>query len=145
MFLGDNGEIVTINSNRKRQGSNPTKAGEYDVLLIDPDNNAITRRIELADVMGNKERSMLRFLHCKRQTLFMVDLGLNKIYNLSLRDNSSVRVFGTPGKADGQFADPAGLVSDSFGNFIVADAGNNRLQVIIYFLFDLQKFLQNDY
>ena len=39
----------------------------------------------------------------------------------------------------GQFRDPAGLVSDSFGNFILADAGNHRLQ-----LFDKsQKFVGN--
>ena len=29
----------------------------------------------------------------------------------------------------GQFRDPAGLVSDSIGNVILADAGNHRLQV----------------
>ena len=29
----------------------------------------------------------------------------------------------------GQFKDPAGLVTDSFGNLILADAGNHRLQM----------------
>ena len=47
----------------------------------------------------------------------------------TLNDNTSVRKFGTFGKSDGQFRDPAGLVSDSFGNVILADAGNHRLQV----------------
>ena len=47
--------------------------------------------------------------------------------------------FGTTGKSDGQFMDPAGLVSVSIGNVILADAGNHSLQV-----FDKsQKFVGN--
>ena len=35
------------------------------------------------------------------------------------------------GKKEGQFFDPAGLVTDDMGNLIVNDAGNDRLQVSV--------------
>ena len=79
--------------------------------------------------LQDKKNSKCRFLHCSGSRLYIVDLGLNCVYILSLKDSTSVRKFGTSGKSDGQFRDPAGLVSDSFGNVILADAGNHRLQV----------------
>jgi hypothetical protein len=43
-----------------------------------------------------------------------------------------VWTFGSTGKGNGQFSDPAGLAIDSVGNTIIADSRNHRLQVIIY-------------
>ena len=44
-------------------------------------------------------------------------------------ESSTVRTFGGLGRGSGQFTDPAGLAIDMSGNFIIADAGNHRLQV----------------
>ena len=61
-----------------------------------------------------------------------MDLGLDCVYVLSLKE-TVVRSFGSTGKKNGQFSDPAGLVSDQFGNTIIADSRNHRLQVKSYF------------
>ena len=45
--------------------------------------------------------------------------------------SNKVRTFGMEGKKEGQFFDPAGLVTDDMGNLIVNDAGNDRLQVSV--------------
>ena len=42
----------------------------------------------------------------------------------------SAVVFGDCGDEVGQFYKPAGIVVDDFGNSIVVDSGNNRLQLI---------------
>jgi DNA-binding beta-propeller fold protein YncE len=54
--------------------------------------------------------------------------GLNYVYVMNL-ENPTVRTFGGFGKNGGQFSDPAGVAVDSSGNFVIADAGNHRLQV----------------
>ena len=61
-----------------------------------------------------------------------MDLGFDCVYVLSLKE-TIVRSFGETGKKNGQFWDPAGLVSDQFGNTIIADSRNHRLQVKPYF------------
>ncbi len=43
---------------------------------------------------------------------------------------SFVQTIGSSGQAAGQFLTPMGLVIDTFGQLYVADAGNNRIQVI---------------
>ena len=96
-------------------------------MIIDPESDQIIQRIELADIISDKNLSKCRFLHFGNRKLFVVDLGLNCVYVMNLEDMKT-RTFGKMGKREGQFVDPAGLVTDSFGNFIVADAGNNRLQ-----------------
>jgi len=131
LTTNEDGNIFTINSNSraKNKEGNPTAKGEIDIIEIDVETNSIVRQIELADIIQDKKNSKCRFLHCSGSRLYIVDLGLNCVYILSLKDNTSVRKFGTSGKSDGQFRDPAGLVSDSIGNVILADAGNHRLQV----------------
>ena len=56
------------------------------------------------------------------------------------------------GKKEGQFFDPAGLVTDDMGNLIVNDAGNDRLQVSVLMqenvtnsFFHLSNITLNDY
>lgn len=124
LTTNESGQFITINS-----GGSVTQRGEHDVLIIDPDTDSIVNRIELADVISDKEKSKCRFLHYFGKKLFVVDLGLNCVYVMSLKD-MKVKTFGSQGKGDGQFIDPAGLVTDPYGNFIVADAGNHRLQVM---------------
>ena len=43
---------------------NPTARGETDVFIIDVETGAVSQRIELCDVIGerNKEKSKCRFL-----------------------------------------------------------------------------------
>jgi len=128
----EDGNIFTINHNphvgREKEG-NVTAKGEIDIVEIDIENDTVIRQIELVDVIQNVKETKCRFLHCNGNKLYIADLGLDCVYILSLKDNTSVRKFGTKGKADGQFKDPAGLVTDSFGNLILADAGNHRLQM----------------
>lgn len=126
----ESGNIFTINHNQgKEKEGNVTAKGEVDIVEIDVVNDTVIRQIELVDVIQNTKESMCRFLHCNGNKLYIADLGLNCVYVLSLRDSTSVRKFGKVGKSDGQFKDPAGLVTDSFGNLILADAGNHRLQM----------------
>jgi len=132
LTTNESGNIFTINHNPhvgKEKEGNVTAKGEVDIVEIDIENNTVIRQIELVDVIKNIKETKCRFLHCNGNRLYIADLGLDCIYILSLRDNTSVRKFGTKGKADGQFKDPAGLVTDSFGNLILADAGNHRLQM----------------
>ena len=51
--------------------------------------------------LQDKKNSKCRFLHCSGSRLYIVDLGLNCVYILSLKDSTSVRKFGTSGKSDG--------------------------------------------
>ena len=66
--------------------------------------------------------------------------------------SNKVRTFGMEGKKEGQFFDPAGLVTDDMGNLIVNDAGNDRLQVSVLMqenvtnsFFHLSNITLNDY
>ena len=127
--LANNDEyLCTVNTNRNKKHDSLTKPGENDVLFIDVDKNVIVRKIELEDIIPDKEKSMIRFIHLDKQRLFLCDLGLNKIFIINLKTVEAFSM-GTAGKGRGQFIDPAGLATDAFGNFIVADAGNHQLHV----------------
>jgi len=56
-------------------------------------------------------------------------LGLNKVYILNNETGKVVR-FGKTGKRDGSFKDVAGISVDKKGDMIIADAGNNRENMI---------------
>jgi DNA-binding beta-propeller fold protein YncE len=130
--LATDGEdnLITINTNvGNSKPDNPTRKGEQDVIIINIATDNITRRIELEDVIPDKSKSKCRFLHCLNgKRVYIVDLGFDCVYVLSLKE-TIVRSFGETGKKNGQFWDPAGLVSDQFGNTIIADSRNHRLQV----------------
>ncbi len=50
-----------------------------------------------------------------------------------MRDGAPIRTFGSKGIDNGQFgAGHCGLAFDSEGNLVVADCGNNRVQVLRY-------------
>ena len=80
-------------------------------------------------MIPDKSRSKCRFLYCLNgRKVYIVDLGLDCVFVLSLRE-TIVRTFGCTGKRNGEFSDPAGLAADFFGNTIIADSRNHRLQV----------------
>lgn len=122
------GNILTINTNPRGIPDCITKEGETDVLKIDFEADVILEKIELVDIIQDRNKSKCRFLQCDGRKVYVVDLGLNQIYVLTL-GKQLVRKFGLPGRQLGEFRDPAGIAVDSVGNMIVADAGNNRLQV----------------
>ena len=101
----EDGNIFTINHNphvgREKEG-NVTAKGEIDIVEIDIENDTVIRQIELVDVIQNIKETKCRFLHCNGNKLYIADLGLDCVYILSLKDNTSVRKFGTKGKADGK-------------------------------------------
>ena len=76
-------------------------------------------------------RSMCRFLGYCKNNLFVVDMGLHCIYSLAEEEGKqNLTAFGDRGDQVDQLKDPAGIVVDDYGNSIVADSGNNRLQLI---------------
>lgn len=54
--------------------------------------------------------------------------GCIKVFKLS--DGTLLKTIGSKGSEPGQFNEPEGIAIDKDGNIIVADAGNNRVQVI---------------
>ena len=80
-------------------------------------------------MIPDKNKSKCRFLYCLNgKRVYIVDLGLDCVFVLSLKE-TIVRSFGSSGKKNGQFSDPAGLASDQFGNTIIADSRNHRIVV----------------
>lgn len=122
------GRVITINTNAFGNFPNITRKGEIDLLFIDVESSRVIDRVELVDVIPDLKKSKCRFLQCDGKKIYIADLGLDCVYVLSMPKNV-VRTFGESGKNPGQLGDPAGLVVDSYGNTIVADAGNHRLQV----------------
>lgn len=122
------GNILTINTNPRGNPNCITKEGETDILRINFEEDVILEKIELVDIIDDAKLSKCRFLQCDGRKVYVVDLGLNQIYVLTL-GKQLVRKFGKLGRNLGEFRDPAGIAVDSFGNMIIADAGNNRLQV----------------
>ena len=55
--------------------------------------------------------------------------GLNKVQYFSVTTGQYIGQFGCNGKENGQFSSPRGMSTDGKGNILVADYGNNRVQV----------------
>lgn len=123
------GHLLTLNTNAFGfPTNNITVKGQTDLLYLDINTGSIVRQIELCDIIANAALSKCRFLHCRGSKIYVVDLGLDQIYVLdSLK--TWVRKFGATGKFFGQFADPAGLVTDRKGVTLVADSRNHRVQI----------------
>jgi len=124
------GRLVTINENkggRVRERSDGTRAGESDLLFFNLSTGSLVKRVELADVIADKEKSKCRFLtRGFSGSLVITDLGMDRVYILDLV-TKGVKMFGHTGSGPGCFKDPAGLAVDSVGNMLVADSKNHRL------------------
>ncbi len=64
--------------------------------------------------------------------VFTVEAGIGSIFPARVQEFSSegafIRTFGSYGTADGRFATPEAIATDSSGNVWVADTGNNRIE-----------------
>jgi len=122
------GNVITINTNPRGIGNCITKRGETDILVIDFENDIVIEKIELEDIIEDKSKSACRYLHCNGRKIYVVDLGLDLVYVLSV-GSPNVKAFGKSGRFSGQWQDPAGIAVDTAENMIIADACNNRIQV----------------
>jgi len=123
------GHLVTINENKGARAecrAGGTAPGEADLLFFSLSTGQVVRRVELADVIADKERSKCRFLTRGLHGLVITDLGMDRVYVLDPATRG-VTMFGGAGSGPGRFADPAGLAVDSQGNMLVADSRNHRL------------------
>jgi len=141
MTEDEEGLLVTINENkgtawRRGKGKKEemkvadggTMIGETDLLFFDVETGQLVKRMEMADIIKDKQRSKCRFLTSWQGKLLITDLGMDCVYTLDLA-TKGVAVCGKTGSGPGCFSDPAGLVVDSKGNWLVADSRNHRLCV----------------
>jgi len=133
------GLLVTINENKGRawrkgkisdqdKSEDGTGLGETDLLFFSVETGQLVKRMEMASIILDKQRSKCRFLTSWEDKLLITDLGMDCIYTLDLA-TKGVAVCGKSGRGPGCFSDPAGLVVDSQGNWLVADSRNHRLCV----------------
>ena len=61
--------------------------------------------------------------------LYVSDNNLHRVQYFSATTGQYIHQFGCNGKENGQFSSPRGMSTDGKGNILVADYGNNRVQV----------------
>eukprot|EP00092_Neocalanus_flemingeri_P040834 GFUD01044453.1.p1 GENE.GFUD01044453.1~~GFUD01044453.1.p1 ORF type:complete len:601 (+),score=162.83 GFUD01044453.1:671-2473(+) len=126
------GRVITINCNVGSGGAGDlTDLGQTDIFYIDTSSGAVVKRVEMIDIVGEaKDKSACRFITYQKEKLYVVDMELDCVYVLFLKDGEEqAEVFGSTGNKAGQFRDPAGLVVDNTGTMMVVDSKNNRLQL----------------
>ena len=117
------GNVLTINTNPEGINNCITRQGETDILRINFETNTILEKIELVDIINDNIRPRCRFLDCEGSNVYVVDLGLNPILAIGcFLDETIVKMFVSTGKNIGEFKDSAGIVVDSMGDMIIADA-----------------------
>lgn len=87
--------------------------------------NAVIDEFRISDIprIGNSDTCNYRIL--------VADSGNHRIQAFDAGGNF-VSAYGSYGSGSGRFNNPQGLAVDSSGNVIVADKGNNRLQVLSF-------------
>ena len=88
---------------------------------------------QLEDVVMEEMRpqSMCLYLGYSNNKLWIVDIGLHCVYSIFGEDGEeAAAACGNFGDEVGEFDNPAGIAMDQYGNAILADLGNNRLQLI---------------
>ncbi|XP_013421961.1 tripartite motif-containing protein 3 [Lingula anatina] len=79
----------------------------------------------LAGVHGSK----CRFMDCYDDIVVVSDLGQSHMYIVKQQGGQVVKEFGGFGRRPGEFNEPSGVGIDAFGNIVVADSKNDRVQV----------------
>ncbi|KAG7170830.1 E3 ubiquitin-protein ligase TRIM71-like 3, partial [Homarus americanus] len=137
LALDEAGNLLTL-----EEGS----CGTINILTVCPIKKAVTARVKVElqisypDIPFSKPR-FLAWHSCN--TLLVVDLGIDRIFQVDYKMGYCIKSFGTPGKASGQFNDPAGITSDNLGYIYIADSRNHRIQVYDPFL-DFACILEKD-
>ena len=118
----DKGYFVTINQVFEVQGCLvlPEKT---DLVYIDPNTGEIVKWVNMVDVIEDPRRSNCRYLAIKDCIVYVVDIGLGRVYRLQ---GDQADVFGD----ERGFKGPMSLTVDSVGNLLIADTVNKRLSVI---------------
>ncbi|KAL4231067.1 hypothetical protein ACF0H5_008650 [Mactra antiquata] len=74
------------------------------------------------------QASKCRFLAVSENNVFVSDLGISSVYITTFK-GIFVRTVGWPGIGIQQFNEPSGITTDIYGNVVIADSRNNRVQV----------------
>ena len=129
------GRIITINTNasvRDPGKGTKTKRGQTDIFYFTKGGH-LAKIVELEDVVMEEMRpqSMCLYLGYSNNKLWIVDIGLHCVYSIFGEDGEeAAAACGNFGDEVGEFDTPAGIAVDQCGNAILADSGNNRLQLI---------------
>lgn len=116
----DQGRMVTIIDGPGRAAC---------LVFFDVAADKMVKERSLGDIIEGEDvfKSMCRFLTHSRGRLYVVDLGLDRVYVLDCSTGELIKKFGASGKGPGCFNDPAGLGVDGQGNMVVADSRNHRV------------------
>ena len=125
------GRIVTINRCLDGDKGELTMRGETDIMYVDVEKEKIVKRVEMIDIIEDREKTDCVALIMHKDKLYVVDTGLDCIYTLFHEDGEDqAEVFGTSGRQETQFSGVSSVVVDDEGNMVISDTRNNRLQVV---------------
>lgn len=82
LTMDGEGRVVTLNSNTGIGGCGKlTALGQTDVFYLDIPTGAVVKRVELEDILGeHQKKSDCRFLTWVKEKLYIVDMGLSRVY-----------------------------------------------------------------
>ena len=133
------GNLVTINRNRKRNNMNVkiTHCGETDIFFIDVETDKVVKRYQMAELIDDAAQevhltsdvSACKYLGYWKSELYVIDHGLDCIFILD-KSGTESRIFGKRGVKEGEFRDPTGIIIDDCGTMMILDNRNNRIQLI---------------
>jgi len=130
MAVDNLGRIVIINKCGEGDEGRLTLRGETDILYIDIMKEKVVKRVEMVDIIAEKEKTICKALTMYKDKLYVVDNGLDCVYTLFHEDGEDqAEVFGSPGRREAQFSGVSAVVLDDEGNSVISDTRNNRLQL----------------
>ncbi|XP_053654563.2 tripartite motif-containing protein 3 [Cherax quadricarinatus] len=123
LCIDDEGKLLTIEAHSH---------GSINVLTICPQKRSVVAKmavdlgLSFLELQNSKPRFLMWY---QKEEILVVDLGLNCINVINYKNGKLLYKFGENGFGHGQFSDPAGITSDSYGNIYIADSRNHRIQV----------------
>ena len=130
MAVDNLGRIVIINRCGEGDEGKLTLRGETDILYIDIMKEKVVKRVEMVDIIAEREKTICKALTMYKDKLYVVDNGLDCVYTLFHEDGEDqAEVFGSPGRREAQFSGVSAVVLDDQGNSVISDTRNNRLQL----------------